>query len=141
VLRQAVPADVNALNALRLRVRENVLSRPQWLTTERTRIAITETGCGWVWEENEEILGFSVANDRERNIWALCVEPGHEGRGIGRKLLDAAVNWLWARSSQNIWLSTEPGTRAERIYRSAGWREVGRTDNGDIRFELTPPGE
>lgn len=137
MIRPAGEGDVLAVNALRLRVRENILSRPGWLTPERTLQAISETGRGWVWEEEGVILGFSVANARERNIWALFVEPGHEGRGIGRELLDAAVQWLWSQSSTRIWLTTEQGTRAESFYRAAGWQEVARMENGEIRFELS----
>ncbi len=136
MLREAQPADVAVLNALRLRVKQNILSRPLWLTEARTLTAITGTGRGWVWEENGVILGFSVANASERNIWALFVEPGYEGRGIGRQLLDQAVQWLWSLSSRNIWLSTERDTRAESVYRAAGWQEAGQLENGDIRFEL-----
>lgn len=135
--RQAHPGDVEAVNALRLRVRENILSRPDWLTPERTLEAITETGRGWVWEEDGVILGFSVANARERNIWALFIEPGHEGRGIGRDLLEAAVEWLWSQSSRKIWLTTDHSTRAEGFYRAAGWQETARLKNGEIRFELS----
>ena len=134
--RQAQAGDVESVNALRLRVRENILSRPHWLTAERTLEAISETGRGWVWEEDGVILGFSVANARERNIWALFVEPGYEGRGIGRDLLDTAVKWLWSLSSRKIWLTTDHGTRAEGFYRAAGWQEVARKENGEIRFEL-----
>ncbi|MCW8846051.1 MAG: GNAT family N-acetyltransferase [Gammaproteobacteria bacterium] len=136
MLREAQATDVAALNSLRLRVKQNILSRPLWLTEARTLTAITETGRGWVWEENGMILGFSVANASERNIWALFVEPGFEGRGIGRQLLDQAVQWLWSLSSRNIWLSTDRDTRAESVYRAAGWQEVAQLENGDIRFEL-----
>jgi GNAT superfamily N-acetyltransferase len=136
MLRIAVPADAPALNALRLRVRENMLSRPDWLTEERTVEALTRTGRGWLWEEGDRVLGFSVANAAERNIWALFVEPGFEGRGIGRVLLDEAVQWLWRQGSEPIWLSTEPGTRAEAFYRAAGWTDLGLTAKGEIRFEL-----
>jgi GNAT superfamily N-acetyltransferase len=141
MLRPAVASDVEAMNALRLRVKENILSRPKWLTAERTLAAISETGRGWVWEDHGRIVGFSVADGLEHNIWALFVEPGFEGRGIGRQLLDAAVNWLWSQSSHDIWLSTGPGTRAESVYRAAGWRDVARLDSGEIRFELSPGGE
>jgi len=136
MLRAAVPADAKALNALRLRVRENILSRPSWLSEERTVEALTGHGRGWLWEEDARVLGFSVANAAERNIWALFVEPGFEGRGIGRALLGIAVQWLWLQGSGPIWLSTEPGTRAETFYRAAGWSDMGLTASGEIRFEL-----
>lgn len=136
MLRQARPTDVEALNSLRLRVKENILSRPHWLTEARTLAAITQTGRGWVWEESGVILGFSVADAGKRNIWALFVEPGFEGRGIGSQLLDQAVQWLRSLSSRTIWLTTDHDTRAESVYRAAGWKEVARLENGEIRFEL-----
>ena len=48
------------------------------------------------------------------NVWALFVDPRHEGRGYGRRLHDTMVTWLWERGHQRLCLTTEPGTRAER---------------------------
>ena len=138
-IRSARPADAPALNALRLRVRENILSRPDWLTEQRTVDAISVTGRGWLWERGGRVLGFSVADACQRNIWALFVEPGFERRGIGQALLAEAVRWLWEQGDAPIWLSTEPGTRAEAFYRAAGWQERGRTASGELRFELCRP--
>jgi hypothetical protein len=33
-----------------------------------------------------------------------------------------------------MWLTTDPGTRAERFYRRAGWRVTG-SRNGELVFE------
>jgi GNAT superfamily N-acetyltransferase len=136
MVREATVSDVAAMNHLRLQVRENVLSDPSRITTAMTTDAISVSGCGWVFEENGQILGFSIALHKDPSIWALFVLPGHEGRGIGHALHEVAVNWLWSRGVECIWLSTDPGTRAERFYRKHGWREAGKHDNGDIRFEL-----
>lgn len=83
----------------------------------------------------------SIALDQDPAIWAMFVLPGHEGRGIGHGLLEVAVNWLWSRGAERIWLSTDSGTRAERFYRDRGWLEAGRLDNGEIRFELNRPAD
>ncbi len=50
----------------------------------------------------------------------LFVGPGAQGRGIGRRLLDAAVAG-WPRA----WLLTSPRAPAARFYRALGWRRVG----------------
>ena len=92
---------------------------------------------GWVDERDGKICAFLVADDATRNIWALFVLREYERQGIGRRLHDAAVAWLREQSLDPIWLTTESHTRAERFYRAAGWREAGRTDRGEIRFELT----
>jgi GNAT superfamily N-acetyltransferase len=138
-LREATPGDVTEINHLRLQVRENQLSDPALVTEAMTIDAICHSGRGWVMEENGRILGFSIALEKSRSIWALFVLPEHEGRGVGHRLHEAAVNWLWSRGTDKIWLGTDPGTRAERFYRDRGWIEAGVHDNGEIRFELQPP--
>ena len=139
MIRKAKVSDVKAINHLRLQVRENVLSDPGLVTEDMTRDAITRLGRGWVFEENGAILGFSIAVEESRSIWALFVLPEQEGRGIGHQLLEAAVNWLWSRGSGRITLGTGPGTRAEQFYRDRGWRAAGNRENGDILFELVSP--
>lgn len=139
MLRKARLSDVPAINHLRLQVRENMLSDPSLITEEMTGNAITRDGRGWVFEEDGIIQGFSIALDADPSIWALFVHPEQESRGIGHSLLDAAVNWLWSRGAINIWLSTDPGTRAERFYRERGWRKAGGLENGEVRLELKRP--
>jgi len=140
MIRKAETSDVVAMNHLRLQVQENILSDPSRVTAEMTTEAISVTGGGWVFEEEGQILGFSIALLKDPSIWALFVLPGHEGRGIGHALIGVAVNWLWSQGAERIWLGTDPGTRAERFYRERGWREAGKHDNGEIRFELNRPG-
>jgi GNAT superfamily N-acetyltransferase len=136
MIREATVNDVGAMNHLRLQVRENVLSDPSRVTTAMTADAISASGRGWVFEEDGHILGFSIALHEDPSIWALFVLPDHEGRGIGHALHEVAVNWLWSLGVDRIWLGTESGTRAEQFYRQRGWRETGKHDNGDTRFEL-----
>ena len=128
------------MNHLRLQVRENMLSDPGRITEAMTAQAITADGRGWVWEDAGTIVGFSIALDADPSIWALFVLPGHEGRGVGSALHDAAVDWLWSRGAACIWLSTDPGTRAERFYRDRGWRETAVLPSGEVRLELQRPG-
>ena len=84
-------------------------------------------------------MGFAIGNAETGNIWALFVDPEHEGRGHGRALHDAMVEWLFARGLAHLWLGTEPGTRAERFYRAAGWRCTGKAANGEALYELSSP--
>lgn len=50
----------------------------------------------------------------------LFVSPRAQGRGIGRRLLGAAVDG-WSRA----WLLTSPAAPAAGFYRSLGWKRVG----------------
>jgi GNAT superfamily N-acetyltransferase len=105
------------------------------LTENDYIVAIAQTGRGWVAEADGEVVGFAVGNAQTGNIWALFVEPRHEGNGYGRQLHDVMVDWLWEQGLDRLWLTTEPGTRAERFYQQAGWERAG-VAGGEIRFEL-----
>lgn len=139
MIRKAKVSDVPAMNHLRLQVKENTLSDPALVTRQMTIDAITRHGRGWVFVEEGEILGFSIALEESRSIWALFVLPEQEGRGIGHQLLQSAVEWLWGRGVDRIRLGTDSGTRAEKFYRDRGWRAAGVRDNGEILFELDSP--
>ena len=120
------------MHRVRLAVRENILASA---VGEADYIpAIEETGRGWVIETGGEIVAFAVGNARTGNIWALFVDPAHEKLGHGRALHEAMVAWLHAQGVRELWLTTRPGTRAERFYRAAGWRFDGMTGDGEARF-------
>lgn len=138
-LRIAVIADIDSMHRVRLAVLENRLRDLSRVTPDDYRRMLESDGRGWVYELDGNIVGFAVADRIRRNIWALFVAPEHEGRGIGRPLHDAMVDWLFRTAPGNIWLTTEPNTRAERFYSAAGWRRIGMDGNGEVRFELTTP--
>jgi len=128
--------DISAMHRVRLSVEENALRDPRQIRPEHYRDMLQQHGRGWVHEQAGEILGFAIADHSRRNIWALFVRPGCERRGIGRALHDAAVTWLFEIGNEPVWLTTEPGTRAERFYQAAGWRRVGTEPSGELRFEV-----
>jgi GNAT superfamily N-acetyltransferase len=119
---------------IRAGVRENRLRDPSRVKVEDVLWYIRNPGL-FVWEEDGRIVGFSGADPRNGNIFALFVEESFEGRGIGRALLDRACRVLNEAKCPRIWLTTWPGTRAERFYRKAGWRVTG-TDDGNLVLEL-----
>ena len=138
MLRQATRTDIPAMHRVRLAVRENRLTSTA--ITEADYIpAIEEHGRGWVVEENGEVVGFAVGDTRDGNIWALFVHPSHEGRGHGQRLHDAMVSWLWSQGLERLWLTTDPGTRAQAFYEAAGWQHAGQTKQGALRFERRAP--
>jgi GNAT superfamily N-acetyltransferase len=126
------------MHRVRVSVRENRLTSVA-LTERDYVIAIEQTGRGWVIELQGEIVAFAVGDSVSGSIWALFVEPGNEGKGYGRTLHDIMVSWLWEQGHHHLWLTTEPGTRAERFYIEAGWKRVGSTATGEVRFELKRP--
>jgi len=126
------------MHRVRLAVRENVL-RSNVITEEHYLPAIEATGRGWVVEVDGRVVGFSIGNADTGNIWALFVDPEHEGRGHGRALHDTMVEWLFSRGLRHLWLGTDPDTRAGRFYRAAGWRYAGKAANGEALYELRNP--
>lgn len=127
------------MHRVRMSVQENKLVSTV-LSDHDYSVAIEETGRGWVIELNGTVVAFAIGNAENGSIWALFVDPMHEGKGYGRQLHDVMIAWLWERGHHRLWLTTEPDTRAERFYRKAGWACVGATPGGEIRFELKKPG-
>ncbi len=137
-IRQATSTDATAMHRVRLAVTENRLV--SMALTEQDYVAATQQiGRGWVAEVDGEVVGFAVGNAQTGNIWALFVEPGHEGRGYGRRLHDVMVAWLFEQGHASLWLTTDTGTRAERFYQQAGWARTGEAADGEIRLELRRP--
>ncbi len=63
--------------------------------------------------------------------------PDFEKRGIGRKLHTLMLEWYFSQTLENVWLETDPGTRAEYFYRKSGWYEVSSHEKRGIKFEMT----
>ena len=134
--REAAVADIPAIQRVRNSVKENMLSDPGLVTDADCEDFISRRGKGWVCEMNDKIVGFAIADLREKNIWALFVEPGHEKLGIGRELHRLMLDWYFSKTAEPVWLGTAPNTRAERFYRAAGWVESGMHGKGEIKFTM-----
>ncbi len=119
------------MHAVRLAVKENAL-RSAAVTEASYVPAIEETGRGWVVEVEGVVVGFAVGNRVTGNVWALFVHPEHESKGYGRQLHGAMLSWLFAQGVERAWLSTEPGTRAQRFYETAGWQYQGVLPSGEV---------
>lgn len=115
---------------------ENVLSSPDLIKPEDYRLFLEEKGHGWVCQDKAKVVGFAIVDLEKCNVWALFVEPGHEGQGIGRTLLSLLTSYSFTNGCSRLWLGTQPDSRAKTFYMKAGWRPCGLTPNGDIRFEL-----
>jgi GNAT superfamily N-acetyltransferase len=136
-IRIATSADIPAMHRVRMSVMENVLFDPSKVQSSDYERMIRVDGRGWACHVDGAIRGFSFADQNSRNIWALFVEPGFECRGIGRRLLNCAVMWLFDQGAESIWLTTQPGTRAEKFYRAAGWEFLRIEPSGEFHFSLT----
>lgn len=135
-IRQATLLDIPAMSTIRLRVKENTLSDPSRVTEQMYRDYLELLGRGWVAEVDGKVVGFSYADKADASIWALFVSQDYEGRGIAKRLLQVAVDWLFALGHESVHLSTSKDTRADRFYTGQGWtRSV--LNERDAGFRLT----
>lgn len=132
--RIAGTADIPQMMLVRLSVTDNRLSDPSLITEEDYVNYIQNRGRGWVCEDNRKILGFAIVDCQANNVWALFVDPASEKKGIGRQLQIRMLDWYFKKTDEDIWLSTEKGSRAESFYRSSGWEPAGITKSGELKF-------
>lgn len=133
MIRKATAADIPRIFDIRNGVRENRLSAPSKVTDSDVRWFIDNPGI-FLWLEGDAVAGFSAADTRNGSIWALFLDHRFEHRGIGQALLRVACGTLRDAGWNRIWLKTGLGTRAEKLYRKAGWDCVDVQD-GELRFE------
>ena len=122
------------MHRVRLAVRENRLTTLA-IREEHYIPAIEATGRGWVIDKHGVVVAFAIGNSDTGNIWALFVHPDHEGQGHGRALQHVMVGWLFEQGLTRLYLTTEPGTRAQRFYENTGWFFVEIDSKGEAVYE------
>ncbi len=124
------------MHRVRMSVLENRLVSRQ-LSEQDYRVEIEVTGRGWVVESEANIVAFAVGNAATGGIWALFVEPGHEGKGYGRQLHDVDGCLALGAGTRSALADDRAGhSRAARFYEAAGWRQTEVTADGELRYEL-----
>lgn len=137
IFREATIKDIPQIQVVRNSVKENMLSNPALVTDEDCASFLTVRGKGWVGELNGEVVGFSIVDLQENNVWALFVHPDHEAKGIGKELHNLMLNWYFNQTSTLLWLGTAPATRAAEFYTLRGWKENGKNGSKETRFEMS----
>ena len=133
IFREAKNTDIQQIQIVRNSVTENTLSNPNLVTDSDCYEFLFE---GWVCEINNQIVGFSIVDLKENNIWALFLHPNHEKKGIGKQLHKIMLDWYFLQTKEKIWLGTASNTRAEGFYKKQGWKPAGMHGN-EIKFEMT----
>lgn len=137
IYREAQLTDIPKIQVVRHTVKENTLSNPALVTDTDCEDFITRRGKGWVCEINGEVIGFSIVDLQEHNVWALFLRPEYEGKGIGKTLHHLMLNWYFDQTQTSLWLGTAPHTRAERFYTLQGWQSTGIVNKGEVKFEMS----
>ena len=134
--RQAIPEDIPQIQIVRNSVKENQLSNPNLIPDDLVEEFITKRGKGFVCEIDKKIVGFSIVDFVENNVWALFLLPEFEGKGIGKKLHQLMLDEYFSKTKETIWLSTEANSRAEIFYKKQGWKNAGFHGN-EVKFEMS----
>jgi len=141
-IRSATPADVDAIFEVRTSVTENLLTRAQLTEMGITKASVTQmivdSPCAWVAVEDDEVVGFSMIDGDGGSLFAAFVLPAHEGKGLGRALVQVAEQALFQRHKV-VWLETGKTTRAAGFYRHLGWGRQTDVTARDIRLEKSRP--
>ena len=136
-IREAIQSDIPELHRIRNSVTENALSNPDLIKDEDYINYLFLQGKGWICEINKKIVGFSVVDLKENNVWALFVDPAFEKAGVGKNLLTTLLNWYFNMTKETIWLGTAFDTRAEEFYKRQRWIDAGFHGTNERKFIMT----
>jgi GNAT superfamily N-acetyltransferase len=133
MIRPAIPADRQALEALQLRAslgnegdREALLLHPDAIELPVEQII---AGGVYVLEQDGAVVGFSAILPREdgdTELDALFVEPGIQRRGVGKRLVKHCAEI--ARSKGSTTLHVIGNRHAEQFYLACGFSIIGSFD-------------
>lgn len=98
--------------------------RPDW--QDRFRRALSSPAQAWMVAESDSVVVGAVFVQEERGLahLGMAILAEQRGAGLGRLLLDRAVDWSIARHCHKIALEVWPhNDRARRLYRSVGFED------------------
>lgn len=90
---------------------------------------IMEKFVGYVMEENAEVLGAVFAHEKvwwsgsEVYVEELFVKPEHQGKGIGKRLMEQMEAYVREKGLAGITLATNRYAPAREFYKKLGFRE------------------
>lgn len=127
VLSEASPADAFALAALHAASFHRGWSEGEFerLLLDRNVVAHRAMARGL-------LVGFILSRLvlDEAEILSVAVASARRGRGLARQLLDTNLRRLAARGARSVFLEVdEANVPARRLYRGAGFQEVGRRES------------
>jgi diamine N-acetyltransferase len=91
-----------------------------------------------IYNETETMVGFLMhgtnPDNDERWIIRLMVDQQYQGRGYGRAAMEEIIRQLRDKSDRReIFTSYEPDNHvAARLYRSLGFEDTGRVEDGEL---------
>jgi [ribosomal protein S18]-alanine N-acetyltransferase len=120
----ASPADAAAISAVHGRS-----FRRGWDEDEIRRLLLDRNVVAQRMTLGPKLVGFifSRCAADEAEILSVAIAPGWKGRGLSRQLLDLHLRRLAGIGARSVYLEVgQSNAPACRLYRRAGFREVGR---------------
>lgn len=140
----ARPEDAAECIRIRALTRENAFTaamlRERGITVESWGDGVRNGDLpGWIAWDDDRMAGYCFGDRGSGEILVLVVLPEHEGRGLGRRLLERTQDTLAGLGWQRLFLgcSSDPASRSYGFYRHLGWVYTGESDEfGDQILEL-----
>ena len=142
------PADLPAAFSVRFSTIENAITMKELeddygITLDSLAKAMGSHVSGWLCEDSEIVVGFSMGDRLNGEVQVVAVLPEYEGNGIGKSLLTKVQNWLFSEGHDEVWLGSnpDPTIRAYGFYRKLGWQATGRMQGYDEIMVFRPSKE
>lgn len=85
----------------------------------------------YVAESSDRVVGFFDFQSGTSHIQHIYVHPDFHRRGIGRLMIEAAIDVLRDQGFDRASIEVIEGTSAPEFQRALGWRETGRETNSE----------
>jgi ribosomal protein S18 acetylase RimI-like enzyme len=138
VFREMITDDLPAVFSVRTSTKENAITLEELkedygITPDSLAEAMKSHVKGWLCEESNRVVGFSMGDRSNGEVQVIAVHPDCEGRGIGKTLLGEVQKWLFSSGHKEIWLGAypDPTIRAYGFYRKLGWKATGKMKGYD----------
>ena len=83
----------------------------------------------WVLWVDGQIAGYGILSIAagEAHVLNLCIDRDRQGQGLGRRLLMRLLDVIRWHRAERVFLEVRPSNPvAQQLYRSVGFREIGR---------------
>jgi GNAT superfamily N-acetyltransferase len=142
---RARPDDARECVRLRGLTRENAVSEERlrdYGITVQSWAADIESGAlpGWVARSSGQLVGYCFGASQTGEVIVLALHPMHEGKGLGKHLLQLVIQELRDNGHTRLFLGCQPRpqVRSYGFYRHLGWKSTGAFDaHGDELLEST----
>lgn len=116
-------------------------------------VSYARAGRSWVSEVDDEVVGYILTGilDDAVHIFHVCVDPGYQGHGLGKALIEEVKDWARSTGRPAVTLATfyEVPWNGP-LYEHLGFRVLGESELGpemlargdhDVARGLSPPGQ